>query len=41
MVQQWMTAKAAREVGQENPWSADEDDSMNPGMDTKSRMLIG
>ena len=35
MVQQWMTAEAAREVGQENPRSADEDDSMNPGMDTK------
>ena len=41
MMQQWMMAEAAREVGQENPRSADEDDSMNPGMDTKSRMLIG
>ena len=35
MVQQWMTAEAAREVGQENPKSAKEDDSMNPGIDIK------
>ena len=35
MVQQWMTAEAAREVGQENPKSANEDDSMNPRIDIK------
>ena len=35
MVQQWMTAEAAREVGQENPKSANEDDSMNPRIDMK------